>query len=74
MRLLTHPPDTHQFVGLLLGFFGIGIGLLTYLTGVHLLETQYGGGILDNERILLGIVSGGIALSIVAIAYSFAKE
>lgn len=74
MRLLTHPPDTHQFVGLLVSLFGIALGIGSYVVSLHFLQTQVGGGILDHERQVLGLVCGGIALIFVAIAYSFAKE
>ena len=74
MKLSTHPPDIHQFVGILLGVFGVLLGLISYLGGIYVLETQFGGGILPDERRFLAVVSSFIVLLFVAIAYSFAKE
>ena len=74
MKTLVHPPDYHQVVGAILGIVAVLLGALLYYSGVQYLETNFGGGVLPQERHFLAMVIGGIVLSLLAIAYAFSQE
>jgi len=74
MTLFTHPKSPHQFVGILLGVFGVLLGVGLFTSSCHFLNTQFGGAITPEEFKSLGIGCTILMVGFLGIAYSVYRE